>query len=167
MPYTLDISIVLPNTETGITDWVAQLVNTAGANVGAAITTGFVEIGGGNYLWHYANFPDGHRGGVKFYRSSAPTVIRAFVAINPEEAENIDKKVSIGILDSSLAGHTAAGSVGRALQLARAETGGKWVLDTLNNTLTKYDVDNTTVIKVFNLTPANGPYTSRTPTAGE
>lgn len=101
MAYTLDIAISLPATEIGITDWNAQLVDTAGANVGPAITTGFVEIGSGHYLWHYAAFPDGHRGGVKFYRTADPATVKAFAAINPEEAENVDKKVSIGPLDTA------------------------------------------------------------------
>lgn len=88
--YTLDIGIALGGSQTGLT-LSAQLVDTTGANVGSAVTSGFVEIGAGNYLWHYAAFPDGHRGGVKF---SAGATLKAFIAINPEEAERIDAKVS-------------------------------------------------------------------------
>src|SRR5882724_9076878 len=90
MAYTLDYSIDLGAVNTGLT-LTAQLVNTAGASVGGLISTGFTEIGVGNYLWHYAAFPDGHRGGVIF-KSGA--TIKAFTAINPEEAENVDIKVS-------------------------------------------------------------------------
>jgi hypothetical protein len=48
----------------------------------------------GFYLWHYTAWPDGHRGGVKFYSNASPSVTLAFAAINPEEAENLDVKVS-------------------------------------------------------------------------
>lgn len=94
MPYTLDISLALGTSNAGLTDLRAQLVDTAGANVGSAVSTGFSDMGQGNYLWHYASFPDGHRGGVKFYSNAAPSVTLAFAAINPEEAENLDTKVS-------------------------------------------------------------------------
>ncbi len=86
MAYTLDISLALGTSQTGLT-LSAQLVDTAGANVGSAVTTGFTEIGLGNYLWHYTQWPDGHRGGVKF--STTGGTLKAFVAINPEEAENL------------------------------------------------------------------------------
>ena len=45
MAYTLTIPIALGTSKTGLT-LKAQLVDTAGADVGSAITTGFVEIGG-------------------------------------------------------------------------------------------------------------------------
>jgi hypothetical protein len=80
MAYTYDIALALT---TGLT-LSAQLVNTAGVNVGSAVTTGFSEVAAtGNYLWHYAAFPDNFRGGVVF---SAGGVFKAFVAVNPEEA---------------------------------------------------------------------------------
>jgi hypothetical protein len=88
--YTLDFSIALGGGNTGLT-LTAQLVDTGGANVGSSVSTGFTEIGAGNYLWHYAAFPDGHRGGVVF-KSGA--TVKAFAAINPQEAENTDIKTS-------------------------------------------------------------------------
>lgn len=94
MAYTLDFSLDLGPANTSLADLRAQLVDTAGSNTGSAISTGFTEIGGGKYLWHYTGFPDGHRGGVKFYRNAAPSVILAFSSINPEEAENTDAKTS-------------------------------------------------------------------------
>lgn len=93
MAYTLDISLALGSSQTGLV-LAAQLVDTTGASVGGEVLTGFTEIGNGNYLWHYIAFPDGHRGGVKFYESGVPGTILAFVAINPEEAENLDIKIS-------------------------------------------------------------------------
>lgn len=88
MAYTLDTALALD--AAGLT-LSAQLIDTTGANVGAAVTTGFVDLGLGFYLWHYAGFPDGFRGGVKF---SAGGTLRAIAAINPEEAENTDVKTS-------------------------------------------------------------------------
>jgi hypothetical protein len=89
MAYTLDFAIALSASKAGLSDLRAQLVDTAGADVGSAISTGFAEIGSGNYLWHCTTIPDAHRGGVKFYSLAASTVILAFAAINPEEAERV------------------------------------------------------------------------------
>lgn len=94
MAYTLDISLTLGSAKAGLADLRAQLVNTGGANVGAAVSTGFTEIDSGMYLWHYAAFPDGHRGGVRFYSNATPAATLAFVSVNPEEAENADAKTS-------------------------------------------------------------------------
>ncbi len=88
MAYTLDTAFAIP--EAGLT-LSAQLVNSTGANVGSAVTSGFVDFGSGYYLWHYESFPDGHRGAVKF---SAGGVLKAVEAINPQEAENVDAKTS-------------------------------------------------------------------------
>lgn len=80
MAYTLDIALNLGSGQTSLT-LSAQLVDTVGVNVGSAVTAGFVEVGLGNYLWHYASFPDNFRGGVTF---TAAAVLKAFVAVNPE-----------------------------------------------------------------------------------
>lgn len=65
----------------GITDARAQLINTLGANVGSAASTGFVDVGSGFYQW-LGTIPAGFAGGVKFYSAAAPTVILAFKSIN-------------------------------------------------------------------------------------
>lgn len=86
MAYTLHFAISLGSSQTGLT-LEAQLKDTAGANVGAAITTGFAEIGAGNYVWNGATaIPDDHRGSVVFQISPAGA-IKAISAINPEETE--------------------------------------------------------------------------------
>ena len=93
MAYTLDVTV--PAGITGLTDLRAQLFDTVGANVGSAVSTGFVEIGtSGTYNWHYAAWPDGHRGGVKFYSNADATTLLAIASINPEEVENTDAKTS-------------------------------------------------------------------------
>lgn len=88
MAYTLDTALALDTA--GLT-LSAQLVDTAGANVGSAVSTGFSDLGLGFYLWHYTGFPDGFRGAVKF---SAAGAVKAVAAINPEEGENTDVKTS-------------------------------------------------------------------------
>lgn len=100
MTYTLSIGVALGSSNTGLTI-AAQLVDTVGANVGGAVASGFVELGGGNYGWTYASYPDGFRGFVKVTTGS----ITVAVPINPQEAENLDAKVSS--LAASLATLTA------------------------------------------------------------
>ena len=108
MAYTLDFGLALGSSKAGLADLRAQIVDTAGSDVGAAASTGFVEIGQGYYLWHYAAFPDGQRGGVKFYSNAAPTVFLAFVALNPEEAENTDAKVTTRLASGTVAADVTA-----------------------------------------------------------
>lgn len=91
MAYTLDFAFF--GRTAGVTDWRAQLIDTTGANVGSAVSTGFVDVGNGFYQWHYAAIPDAHRGGVKFYRL-ADSIVLAVASINPEEAEYTDSKTS-------------------------------------------------------------------------
>ena len=89
MAYSYSISLALGSSKVGLS-LTAQLVNTSGTNVGAAITTGFIEIGAGNYLWTYISFPDGFRGGIKFYQTGIPATTLAFTSFNPEDAQYID-----------------------------------------------------------------------------
>lgn len=102
MSYQLCFSLALGSSKAGIADLRGQLVDTSGADSGSAITTGFAEIGSGCYIWNYAAFSDGFRGGVKFYSNATPATILAFASINPEEAENVDAKIS------TRSSHTAA-----------------------------------------------------------
>jgi hypothetical protein len=90
MAYTLTIGLALGSSQTGLT-LTAQLVDTTGANVGSAVTTGFVELGVGNYTWTYASFPDDFRGAIKF---SSGATLKAIAAVNPQEAEYTDAKIS-------------------------------------------------------------------------
>lgn len=98
MAYTLALGIALGSSATGLT-LAAQLVDTAGSNVGGSVTTGFVEIGLGNYMWT-GSIPDAHRGGVKVSISGG--ALQAFCAINAQEVENSDVKTS------SRSSHSAA-----------------------------------------------------------
>lgn len=138
MVYTLDIPIALGSSQTGLT-LEAQLVNTSGADVGSAVTTGFTEIGLGNYLWHYASFPDGHRGGVKFRLSGGGT-LKAFTAINPEEAENTDAKTSTRLAPTT-AGRTLDVSAGGEAGVDWANVGSPTTVVGLSGTTVKTATD--------------------------
>lgn len=74
---------------------VAQLRDQSGSAIGGPVTTGFGELGGGNYRWT-ATIPEGFRGTVDFklFGGAAPLVA---LPINPEELEYIrDIRDSIG-----------------------------------------------------------------------
>jgi len=93
MAYSLSFILSLPATSVGLTDLRAQILDTAGSAVGAAISTGFVEIGSGIYAWS-GSIPAAHVGSVKFYSLAASTTILGACAINPQEAEYIDGAIS-------------------------------------------------------------------------
>ena len=86
MSYPFAFSIALTTSDTGLTLY-GQLVDTAGTNVGAQITTGFTEIGSGNYLLSVTAVPNNHRGGLEIY-NNANDALLAFGAINPEETSH-------------------------------------------------------------------------------
>jgi len=119
MSYTLSVSLALGSSQTGLT-LKAQLIDTAGADVGGEVATGFVELGSGNYLWTYAGFPDAFRGGVKFYTGVAPGTLKAFAGINPEEAEYVNSRLPAalvsGRIDSSVGAMATDVSTAAALK---------------------------------------------------
>lgn len=114
MAYEATFSMSLGTSNTGIADLRAQLIDDSGANVGSAISTGFVEIDNGFYQWNYTSIPDGHRGGVRFYSAASSGVTLSFGSINPEELENTDSKTS-QIWHTLTSGLTTAGSAGKLL----------------------------------------------------
>lgn len=95
MAYTLDTVFNLGSSQTGLT-LRAALTDTAGALTVKDVSSGFFEVGSGVYLFHYASFPDGHRGALVVYTGSigvgtdfSGVVVKGAVAINPEEAESV------------------------------------------------------------------------------
>lgn len=90
MSYTSSISISLGKSKAGITLF-ARLFDTNGDDISSDISSGFAEIGQGNFLWTYDSFPDNFRGGVKFYNQADPLVVLAATSINPEELELVGK----------------------------------------------------------------------------
>ncbi len=101
MAYAMCYGLNLGSANAGLADLRAQL-RSAGADVGAAISTGFTDEGNGCYEWQYASFPDSFRGSVKFYSNAAPATTLGIVGANPEDGENIDAKTT------SRSSHSAA-----------------------------------------------------------
>jgi hypothetical protein len=64
-------------------------------------------------------------------------------------------------LTQVLSDSQSAGTVGRALQLARASAKGNWVVDPGTDQLKMYDTTGT-LVATFTLAPAGGPWSSRT-----
>lgn len=86
MSYPILIDIHLGSSQTGLT-LEAQIIDKAtGANVGAAITSGFVEIGNGDYQWYKADMSDGQFG-IKF-QVAGGGAHKAFVTVGTEQAEH-------------------------------------------------------------------------------
>lgn len=108
----LDIDIHLGTSKTGLS-LKAQLVDSSNAPVGSEITTGFSELGNGDYMWHYASFPDDFRGAVKFYKTDGTYM--ASTCINPTEIaphgldlvqieSGVNARQALSIMASVLAG---------------------------------------------------------------
>lgn len=96
--YTVGISIALGLKYANILNLIyCQLVNDLGVNQRGPILSGFIEIGNGMYYLKTL-IPNGFRGGLKIQYCGD---VIGFLAINPEEYENIDVKTSTR---SSLAG---------------------------------------------------------------
>lgn len=133
MAYRVTIPIILGTGRVGLT-LTAKLYDTSDVQVGGDISTGFTEIGLGNYAWDYSSIPANFRGWVKFYSGAT---LEAFTTIVPEAVElvdNLDASVSSRLaaatyvaptnadpLQSAVPGAYAAGSAGYTLgQLAGA-----------------------------------------------
>lgn len=83
MTQSISCSIILGANHAGLADLRAQLYDTAGATVGAAVATGFFVVGNsanGNYGWT-GNVADDFQGFINFYSLATPT-IAAVVAVN-------------------------------------------------------------------------------------
>lgn len=70
----------------------AKLFDSAGAQTGATITSGFADIGDGAYQY-LATIPDGHVGTLKIYDSAQPSRCIP-LAVNPQEIENANVRIS-------------------------------------------------------------------------
>lgn len=110
----------------------AKLYDDTGAQTGATITTGFVEIGNGAYSYKHTTLPDGHRGSFVMYKVSDVT-IKVVFSVNPEEAENTDAKTSTRstltaqqVWDALTSALTTAGSIGKYIVDNLASVTGVW-----------------------------------------
>lgn len=91
-------------------DLKAQLLDSAGAPVGAEITAGFVEVGGGLYAFSYASFADDFQGAVEFIDDATELPV-ALAAVNPPPMVAVDAE---SLLEAPVAGYDA-GTVGGVL----------------------------------------------------
>lgn len=73
--------VSLYRTDTGLT-LSAQLKTDAGVNYGTLITTGFLEVGGGEYQWTY-DLPDEFPGGPAVFYSASGTKYETFISVSP------------------------------------------------------------------------------------
>jgi hypothetical protein len=93
MSYKLTATLAI-GSENALDDLRAQLIDEDGVDYGDEISTGFSSGGGDFFLFTYDQYPDGFRGGVRIYNINDPTETLTVLSINPEEAENLDMKVS-------------------------------------------------------------------------
>ena len=80
MSYTQLFGMSLGSSKAGLT-LASQLVGTSGANYGSEITTGFAEIGSGNYQL-IATIPDDFVGTLKTYQAGGTSTVLCIDAVN-------------------------------------------------------------------------------------
>ena len=90
MPFETGISLSFGKKYENCTTLSAQLINKDGTNYITPYTTGFVNLTNGYFLFT-PTIPTSFRGAIKFY---CGVEFLGALAINPEEYENIDVKVS-------------------------------------------------------------------------
>ena len=90
MAFEMGISLSFGKNYENCTTLSAQLINGNGTNYSTPYTTGFVNLTNGYFLFT-PTIPASFRGAIKFY---CGVEFLGVLAINPEEYENIDVKVS-------------------------------------------------------------------------
>lgn len=70
----------------------AKLYDSAGAQVGSTITTGFVSLGNNQYEY-LATIPDGHVGSFVIYDSANPMAAMPW-SVNPQEANTVTEIIN-------------------------------------------------------------------------
>lgn len=122
----------------------AKLYNSAGAQTGSTITTGFVNLGNGVYSY-LATIPDGHVGTLVVYDSATPSHCYGF-AINSVELElnalaDAILKRSVANVEASASTHSLAEVILAMFESAAPST-----------TWTIYRTDHSTVFNTRTLT---------------
>jgi hypothetical protein len=95
MACSIDITIQLGEQLSGIT-LIAQL-QTANADVYPPISTGFTDLGDGNYLWHYDEFNCDFQGAVCFAETGDPSTVLALTSINPTDLHSDAANPIVGV----------------------------------------------------------------------
>lgn len=90
MAFEIGMSLSFGKKYENCTTLSAQLINNDGTNYNTSYTSGFVNLTNGYFLFT-PTIPTSFRGAIKFYCGAE---FLGALAINPEEYENIDVKVS-------------------------------------------------------------------------
>jgi len=95
MAFELEISVILGRSKDGIII-NARLIDHNNHNLTDVISSGFTDIGSGNYIFRYTKFPDNFRGGVKFFEQGHEDDTLTVLTINPEEIDTQkDKQLEV------------------------------------------------------------------------
>ena len=99
MPYETTFALALGTGQTGLEATLRAALIDDDGTIHATIrdiSTGFTEIGVGNYHWNYTAFPVGYRGSAVFYVGTVGAgsdftgvTVKSISAINPEEFQDI------------------------------------------------------------------------------
>lgn len=178
MAYQLNMVVDFGDVYSGVSGVGYRLIDYTGATVTARTTGSIINVNKGAYS-SLVSIPDGFKGVIVW--DVFPTALAsgyAVESINPQTGEyigtmypridvNTSSRIASGAsininLNQYIPAAQNPGTVGRALQIARAQGRGNWVIDANTNTLTVYDTDGTTVIGIFTLYPGTPPYSQRT-----
>jgi hypothetical protein len=158
MAYTRFKTVNFGGAKGGLTTVGYQLFNADGSVNGSRITAGVAERGTNTGLYGASvSFPDGFQGELRWDTGGSASSV-ASDEINPTPFE----KALLDLTQMVPTSNTAH-SVGDALNAARAQGFGKWIMNLLANppTLALYAADGTTVVRSFTLNDPTSP-TSRT-----
>lgn len=132
----------------------AKLYDSAGAQVGATITTGFVSLGSNQYSY-LATIPDGHIGTLSIYDSANPTAAMVW-SVNPQEAGSASLSTAVlqAIADQVLkrGASNVDGSADYNSLYALIQSAMNAVLDDDTGILTIYQTDGVTEFDVRDAT---------------
>jgi hypothetical protein len=117
MSYSTTKTISLGSANTGLT-LAAQLYTSAGVASGGSVATGFVEIGGGVYLWT-GTIPDDFQGIVKF--TTGAIVVAASINTTDDPGNTGGSATGSGLYPINHSGGTGLASA--AVQVAIPYTG--------------------------------------------
>lgn len=123
MSYALIFAISLGSSQTGLS-LNAQLIDSTGSNSGSPVTTGFVEIGSGNYLWN-GTIPDDFYG-IAAFNAGGP--ILAISDINPPldsvmVETGVNARQALTIIAAALAGDISTDDLGNVIIKGMDNTG--------------------------------------------
>ncbi|HZO90523.1 MAG TPA: hypothetical protein VFB38_19505 [Chthonomonadaceae bacterium] len=146
MAYTRLKAVDFGTSKTGLTTVGYRLLNADGTVNTARTTAGVVEAPAGSGSYQAAvTFPDGFSGKLTWDTGEA-TPKYAHEDINASQPLDLSQAVPTS---------NTAQTLGDALNAARAQGFGKWVLS--GTTLTLYAADGTTVVRTFTLNDPTSP----------